>query len=72
MKPTVTLRNALNDPQLVGNAMQGDSLLPMRTVLIAGMGAALISDEERAIFTKLIPNPGSRDSGQGVPESASV
>ena len=52
MKPTVTLRDALADPQLLGNALQGDSFFPWRTMGMAAMGEAL-TDDERPIFTKL-------------------
>ncbi|WP_374470306.1 hypothetical protein [Phenylobacterium sp.] len=52
MKPQVSMRDALADPQLLGGAIPGDSWLPWRTLLIAAMGEAL-TDEERAIFTAL-------------------
>jgi hypothetical protein len=52
MKPTVTLRNALSDPQLLGNALQGESFFPWRTMGMAAMGEAL-TDEERPVFKKL-------------------
>jgi hypothetical protein len=53
LKPTVSLRDALADPKLLGNAMQDDSFLAMRTLMIASMGEPLINDAERAMFTKL-------------------
>jgi len=53
MRPTVSMRDALNDPQLLGNAMSEDSFLAMRTLLIASMGEPLINDAERAMYTKL-------------------
>jgi hypothetical protein len=52
MKPRVTMRQALNDPNLLGNALLGDSWLPWRILLIATMGEALTADE-RPIFTQL-------------------
>lgn len=52
MKPLVTMREALADPNLLGGAIPGDSWLPWRTLLIAAMGEGL-TDEERAIYTAL-------------------
>ena len=52
MKPRTSLRAALDDPRLLGEALPGDSWKPWRTILIAAMGEEL-TDEERGIFTKL-------------------
>jgi hypothetical protein len=52
MKPTVTMRKALSDPKLLGNALKGESWRPWRILLVAAMGEAL-TDEERALFTEL-------------------
>jgi hypothetical protein len=52
MTPFVTMRRALNDTNLLGAALGGDSWLGWRVLLIAAMGEFL-TDEERAIFTKL-------------------
>ena len=52
MKPLVTMREALADPQLLGGALPGDSWLPWRTMLIAAMGEPLEA-EERALFAQL-------------------
>jgi hypothetical protein len=52
MKPKVTLRQALADPQLLGGMLAGDSWDGWRTLLIAAMGEPLL-DAERAVFTKL-------------------
>lgn len=52
MKPLVTMREALADPNLLGGAIPGDSWLPWRTLLIAAMGEGL-TDEERAIYAVL-------------------
>ena len=52
MTPFVTMRRALSDRHLLGAALGGDSWLGWRILLIAAMGEAL-TDEERAIFTKL-------------------
>jgi hypothetical protein len=70
MKPTVTLRAALNDPQLLGHALQGESFFGWRTLLIAAMGEALISDEERVEFTRLTGR--EREPLQRVSELAIV
>jgi hypothetical protein len=50
MKPLVTMREALADAQLLGNAIPGGSWLLWRTLLIAAMGEAL-TDDERKLFT---------------------
>lgn len=52
MKPLVTMREALADPQLLGGAIPGDSWLAWRTLLVAAMGEAL-TDDERPVFTAL-------------------
>jgi hypothetical protein len=52
MTPTISLRKALADPQLLGGALAGDSWAAWRTILVAAMGEAL-TDEERATFAKL-------------------
>jgi hypothetical protein len=52
MKPKVTLRQALADPQLLGGMLAGDSWDGWRTLLIAAMGEAL-TDAERETFAKL-------------------
>jgi hypothetical protein len=52
MKPKVSLRKALDDPQLLGGMLVGSSWHGWRTLLIASMGEAL-TDEEREVFTKL-------------------
>lgn len=49
MKPLVTLREALTDPQLLGEAIPGDSWATWRALLIAAVGEAL-TDEERELF----------------------
>lgn len=52
MKPKVTMRQALADPDLLGNAIAGESWALWRTLLIAAMGEALLPDE-RAAFTEV-------------------
>ena len=45
MIPKVSLREALSDPQLLGNCLPGDSWRPWRTLLIGAMGEPLDADE---------------------------
>ncbi len=52
MRPKVSMRRALDDPQLLGNAIPGASWLPWRVLLIASMGERL-TDAERQVFTEL-------------------
>jgi hypothetical protein len=52
MIPTVTIRSALADPQLLGGVLAGDSWQSWRALMIAAMGEAL-SESERATFTAL-------------------
>src|ERR1039457_1420369 len=52
MTPTVSLRAALADKKLLGNAMGGDSMFGWRTLWISAMGEELISAGERAAYTK--------------------
>jgi hypothetical protein len=52
MKPKVSLRRALADPKLLGDALPGPSWATWRTLLIACMGEVLTPDE-RAVFSKL-------------------
>jgi hypothetical protein len=51
-RPLVTMRAALADVNLLGNALVGDSWRPWRILLIALMGEALNGDE-RAVFERL-------------------
>jgi hypothetical protein len=69
MTPTVSLRKALADPQLLGGALPGDSWAAWRTILIAAMGEAL-TDEERVTFTKLTGR--AREPLECVEEAAFV
>jgi hypothetical protein len=45
MKPRTSLRKALSDPRLLGNAIAGDSWAGWRSLLIAAMGEPLEPDE---------------------------
>lgn len=65
MRPLISLREALDDPALLGGAIAGDSWRPWRTLLIAAMGEPL-DDDERAVFTALTGRP--HEPGQRVEE----
>src|SRR5262245_14141006 len=52
MRPTVTMRRALDDPQLLGNALSGLSWSAWRVLLVAAVGEPLTEDE-RTLFTTL-------------------
>ena len=52
MKPTIAIRRALGDPNLLGNSLAGVSWRAWFILLIAMMGEAL-TDEEREIFKQL-------------------
>ena len=45
MKPAVTLRHALEDPQLLAGALPGPSWQAWRVLLIAAIGEALNATE---------------------------
>jgi hypothetical protein len=66
MKPTITLRQALDDPALFGNVLAGDSWAAWRALLIATVGETLTS-EERALFTKFTGR--QHEPGQRVEEA---
>ena len=51
MKPRVTLRQALDDPELLGSALAGPTWHPWRVILLAAMGEPLTKDE-LTTFTK--------------------
>ena len=69
MRPSVPLRTALGDPQLLGSVLAGDSWRSWRCLMIAAMGEAL-TDAERAIFTSLTRR--AREPLQRVEELAAV
>jgi hypothetical protein len=52
MKPTCSLRKALEDRKLLGAILAGDSWRPWRVLLLAAMGEKL-TDAERVIFREL-------------------
>jgi hypothetical protein len=45
MKPKITLRKALNDPELLGSCLGGPSWHSWRSILLAAMGEELKPDE---------------------------
>jgi hypothetical protein len=51
MKPRITMRKALDDPNLFAKVLDGESWTTWRVILMAAMGEQL-TDEERAIFTQ--------------------
>jgi hypothetical protein len=69
MIPRFTMRQALDDPMLLGNILSGPSWECWRVMLIAIMGEAL-SDAERAIFAKFTAR--EREPGQRVEEAAFI
>jgi hypothetical protein len=69
MKATIPIRDALADPQLLGNVLAGESWLPWRVLLTAAMGEELL-DDERAIFTRLTGR--EREPGVPVEEAAFI
>jgi hypothetical protein len=69
MKPKVSLRRALSDRKLLGNALAGDSWRPWRVLLIAAVGERL-TDSERKIFHKLTGR--AREPGKPVHELIAV
>jgi hypothetical protein len=68
MRKTVPMRDALDDPALLGSILAGDTWRTWRTVLIAAMGEPLlrtpIMRSERALFRKL---SGGRTKEPGKP-----
>jgi hypothetical protein len=51
-RPRISLRDALDDPQLLGTMLQGDSWFAWRALLFASMGEQL-THEERTLFREL-------------------
>jgi hypothetical protein len=69
MKATVTMREALADPELLGTVLAGTSWAAWRTLLIAAMGEPLDNDE-RELFAKLTGGRG--EPGRLVEEFVGV
>ena len=70
MKPTIALRKALADKQLLGKVLAGDTWQAWRTLLIAFDGRTSLHDDERATFTTLTGRP--HEPGQRVEEFVAV
>jgi hypothetical protein len=69
MTPTVTIRKALADKQLLGSVLAGDSWRSWRVLMIAAMGEPLL-DDERETFTELTGR--AREPLERVEEFAAV
>jgi hypothetical protein len=67
--PRIALRQALHDPQLLGNVLVGDSWKAWRVLLIAACGEALTEDE-RQLFKQLTGR--EREPGRRVEEFVGV
>lgn len=65
LKPLVTMREALEDAQLLGSALHGPSWFGHRTMLIAAMGETLTA-EEREFFEAVTGRP--EEPGERVDE----
>jgi hypothetical protein len=63
------MRQALDDPMLLGNILSGPSWQHWRVMLIAAMGEKL-TDDERAIFNKFTGR--DYESGQRIEEAAFI
>jgi hypothetical protein len=61
MRPIVTMRSALSDPDLFGKVFAGESWAAWRVLLIAICGEALTS-EERTVFEASQDGPRSPGS----------
>lgn len=65
MTPKFTMRRALDDPQLLGGVLAGDSWAAWRTMLVAAAGEEL-TDDERETFAQLTGR--NREPGERVEE----
>ena len=70
MTPTVSIRKALSDPNLLGTTLAGDTWSAWRTLLVAMMGEQL-TDDEREVF-KSLTGGREREPLQRVDEFAAV
>jgi hypothetical protein len=66
MRPLLTMRDALRDPEVFGEVLVGSSWDGWRTLLIALCGEAL-ADSERVVFETLTGRP--REPGQRIEEA---
>ncbi len=69
MKPMISLRKALDDPNLLGRTLAGQSWRHWRVLLMGAMGEAL-NTEERRIFKDITRR--EREPGQPVKELVAV
>jgi hypothetical protein len=69
VKPLFTMREALTDPNLLGDVLVGDSWATWRAMLIAAMGEQL-TDDERVLFTRFTGR--QREPLERVEEAAFV
>src|SRR5262245_5429688 len=69
MKPRISLRQSLQDPNLLGGALTGESWAEWRTLLVASMGESLTEDE-RETFRALTGR--DREPLQRVDQFAAV
>lgn len=65
MKPKVTIRHALSEPDLLGKALEGPSWALWRVLLIAAMGERL-TPKERRLFAEVTGR--DREPGEPVEE----
>lgn len=56
MKSRVSIRHALENPELLGTVLAGDTWLPWRSILIAAMGEELTA-AERTLFQHVTGRP---------------
>ena len=69
MTPSIAIRRALADPQLLGKVLAGGSWAAWRVLLTAAMGEPLL-DDERELFATLTGR--EREPGRRVEELAAV
>src|SRR5262245_9879209 len=69
MRPRISIRNALNDPKLLGKILDGKSWDKWRVLLIASMGERL-TPTERKTFTQLTGR--AKEPGRRVEEFVAV
>ena len=64
-RPSISMRKALNDPNLLGDVLKGETWAAWRVLSIALMGEAL-TDAERSVFQRLTGR--EREPGERVEE----
>jgi hypothetical protein len=62
MRIIFTMRQALSDPALLGDVLPGQSWFAWRCLLIAAAGEPLISDDERAAYSRLTKRDDTPDA----------